>query len=286
MDFKQVLESLSIDYREGGEHHHVTANWVGFDCPFCSPNSGRYRMGYKGYTGYVNCWSCGSHPLLDSLKEISGRPYDELRTLLSDTLPKKKEAVKRGRLVLPPGCGKLLDPHKDYLRERGFSVKKLVKLWDLRGVGVTPPLNWRIVIPVYSNGSMVSWTTRTIGKSEPRYMNAKPNQEIVSAKTLLFGEDYCRHCVIVTEGPFDAMRIGPGAVATMGMSYSKQQVSRISKYPVRVVCFDKEATERSRCLSDELSVFPGTTYRVELDSKDPGSATKAEINHLRKEFLS
>jgi hypothetical protein len=55
------------------------------------------------------------------------------------------------------------------------------------------------------------------------------------------------------------------------------------KYPVRVVCFDNdpEAKRRARRLVEQITPFPGETYYVELDSKDPDSATERELTKLR-----
>ncbi len=281
----EVLEELGIEYREHGDHHHVSQNWIGFDCPFCSPSSGKFRMGYKLSTGFVNCWSCGSHPLASALHESSGRPYQAIRDLLQGITSSSFRERVRGNLVIPAGLGPLLHPHRKYLRDRGLDPEVLEKLWGLQGYGIHGKLPWRIFIPVHLNGEVVSWTTRSIGTKEPRYLNAKPNEEKFSAKTMLFGEDFARHAVIVVEGPLDAMRVGPGAVAVMGVSYSHAQMIRISKYPIRAVCFDKDAQGRARTLVDDLKVLPGNTYRVVLDSKDPGSATDTEITRLRKEFL-
>jgi len=58
-------------------------------------------------------------------------------------------------------------------------------------------------------GRIVSWTTRSISNQGKRYINASEREESVSMKTLLYNEDYARHCVIVTEGPGDVWRIGP-----------------------------------------------------------------------------
>lgn len=182
----------------------------------------------------------------------------------------------------------LLPIHKEYLEKRGFNSAELKRLWRLKSIGLASKLAWRIFIPIHFNNETVSWTTRKIGDNGARYISAKSTEEIVSAKTLLYGEDYIQQSLIVCEGPTDAWRIGPGAVATMGISYTKEQVSRISKYPQRVICFDSEleAQKRARKLCNDLESFPGKTLNVVLDSKDPGSASYEEIQELRAKFLS
>ncbi len=103
-------------------------------------------------------------------------------------------------------------------------------------------------------------------------------------KSLLFAMDLARHAVIVVEGPFDAMRIGPGAVATMGINYSQAQVNLIAAFPVRYVAADNEPNAQRMAvkLCQELEVFAGKTERICVDAKDPGSASDKELRLLRR----
>jgi hypothetical protein len=61
----------------------------------------------------------------------------------------------------------------------------------------------------------------------------------------------------------------------------------MSRYPVRVVCFDneQEAQKRATVLAKTLESLPGKTYNISLDAKDPGCAHESEIKELRKQFL-
>lgn len=65
------------------------------------------------------------------------------------------------------------------------------------------------------------------------------------------------------------------------------QVKKMAAYPSRVVCFDSEprAQDRARELCEALSIHPGRTVRIEIDSPDPGSASKKEVARLRRAFL-
>ncbi len=128
-------------------------------------------------------------------------------------------------------------------------------------------------------------TTRAIGdRVQERYISASFEQEAVNHKTLVYGSNYCQHSVVVVEGPIDAWRVGPGAGALFGTAFTPMQVLRLTKFPYRYICFDNSsvAQARARELAEELSVFPGTTEVIELDALDPGSASKKEIQLLRK----
>jgi hypothetical protein len=261
-----------------------------FDCPHCD-SGGEFHAGYNLDGGYTNCWRCGPLNLYETLTEITGSTWHELKILLAG-LPnrnrKSEHEVSGRKLHYPTGIQDLLPCHRAYLKQRRFNPDSLVRLWQLRALGLSPRLPWRIFIPVLRSGKTVSWTTRSISDSHPRrYINADKKEEIISPKRLLFGEDFVRHSVIVCEGPFDVMRIGPGAVATMGLAYTRTQVSRIARFPIRVLCFDNEpdAQKRANKLCADLQVYPGKTSVVEIDAKDPGSASPREVRQLRKCFL-
>lgn len=286
MNYKELLQDLNVSLAPDG-HHHTRDGWLNFDCPHCgSSGSGKYHMGLNTRAGYVNCWICGPHNLVETLVELTGKTFYQIKGQLKDVgyAPRTPREPHTGKLVLPAGLGSLLRPHRKYLKHRGFNVEQLGRLWNLQGIGLNPNgLQWRIFIPITLEGRTVSWTTRAIVDAGVRYLSAESSQEAYRHKDLLFGEDYCRHSIIVHEGPFDVFRIGPGATATCGVGYSRAQVQRISKYPLRVICFDNEpkAQARAHKLCDELEPFPGETINVVLDSKDAGSATNSEIKYLR-----
>jgi hypothetical protein len=281
-----ILKELDIPYREHGSHHHATSRFIQIDCPFCSPNSGRFRMGLALEGWGAICWTCGHHKLGETLGTISGLPFWKLKQLLGDiqTTPITHQASLRTRCELPNGVEPLLLPHKRYLQSRRFSPKQLEKLWGIQGIGLAPRLAWRIFVPVATKGKIVSWTTRSLVDEGERYINARPEQEVIPLKQCLYGFDFVRHSIAVVEGPTDVWNIGPGAVGTFGVGYSKSQLLKISKIPVRLICFDSEpeAQKRAKRLCDDLSVFPGRTTLIELDAADPGSASKKEVELLRK----
>lgn len=295
MELKQILQHFNIPFKQAGEHHHARAGWLQIDCPFCSKGSQRFRMGLVGV--HANCWSCGQHSLVKTLMEITDESYHQLRTFVDD-LPKGEgestildKGLKHRKLRLPNGVGKLLRLHKVYLRGRALDPHLLVQLWGIQGTGNNPGgISWAIFIPIIYQGSVVSWTCRSIGKTGGRYTSASPDEESLNHKELLFGEDYCRHSCVVCEGPISAMSIGPGAVATFGLTYTKAQLLRISRFPVRAICFDNEpvAQQVARKLCRELEVFPGKTHNIKLSYKDANEVLckkPKEIKQLRKEFL-
>jgi len=119
-------------------------------------------------------------------------------------------------------------------------------------------------------------------------LSAGYEQEAVHHKTILYGADYARHAVIVHEGPTDVWATGPGAVATCGTGFTDAQVLALSRYAVRVACFDSSdaAQRRARELCDMLAPYPGETVRVVLETgDDPAEAHPEELAELRRTFL-
>lgn len=286
----EILKQRNVPYRQHGDHHHVSYGWLGVNCPFCGRGSNHFHMGFHITKRFSSCWRCGYHPAWKTLAELLGIRYIEARELLGSDPGWEQDDRRgqgRGKLVLPHGLGFLLPPHERYIKERGFDSEELVRLWSIQGIGIASRLAWRIFIPVLHHGSVVSWTTRSLVDEGVRYISAKAEEEEISAKTLLFGEDYARHAIIIVEGPFDVFRIGPGAVATLGLVVTPAQVEKMRQYPIRVICFDREAQaqKRARKLCRLLEPYPGSTYNVTLSASDPGSASAKEVTQLRKEFL-
>jgi hypothetical protein len=288
MRLEDFLDKLGIHHKGAGQDPHATEGWIQIQCPWCDTGTGKHHLGISVRTLWSSCWKCGPHSLLEVLSEITGEPERSFSKALGsvDRIGTWTGPKKRGKLVVPQGVGPLRNAHKRYLRlVRGLDPDDIQRLWGVQGISVsTRSLSWRLWIPITLHGETVSWTTRALSDTGMRYLSAPPHEESVSHKSLLFGEDYLRHAVVVCEGPFDVFKIGPGAAAVLGTTYTRAQVLRMARYPLRIVCFDKEpeAQQRARTLCRELGPFDGRTWNVILDSKDPGSATDREIRRLRK----
>jgi len=291
MNFIELLEDeydIQI-VREGS--HHCSHGWVQFDCPFCGRDSNRFHMGYNLRGHYVNCWKCGGHTLINTLIELTNQPARVcVKQIKELNLKQPKRVLQKhtGKLIIPNGTGPLLDPHIKYLKKRGYVPKEIERLWNVQGIGIGGKFQWRLFIPFIYQHRMVSWTTRSVSdECTLRYRSASVKEESISHKELLYGEDFARFAIVICEGPLDVWKVGPGAVATMGTGYSTKQVQRMTEYPIRAVCFDSndKAQKRAKKLCNELSMFDGETHNIKLDSDDPGTATKKELDNIRRNFL-
>lgn len=293
MTVHELLEDLGIPTAPPG-HHHVREGWAGLDCPLCSPGSHRYRLGIHPQRRNAHCWACGTVNLITALTLASGKKPREViqhtRRIAQDALYGQRKGKLGGsprKLVLPPGIDFMRSVHRKYLIRRGFDPDEIARVWGVMGIGLESRLPWHLFLPITLDGRVVSWTTRSLGDEGRRYINAGSGEEEVSAKHLLYGEEYCNQSVVVVEGPTDVWRIGPGAVGLFGLKYTREQVLRLSKYPVRVVYLDPEpvAQRVAGRLCRELEAYPGKTYRVKADT-DPGECGPEEVEKLRRRFLS
>lgn len=284
-----LLEQLRIPLAPAG-HKNVRHGWRAIDCPFCGTGSGRFHLGIHPETGAANCWKCGPKSIWAVINALTGNRRKTTELLNGVRFRRSiKGRATADKTRLPNGLQPLGAPHLTYLQDRGLDGQTAAEVWHAKGIGLASRMPWRIWIPVEIDGIVVSWTTRSISPTNPRrYVSARPDEESTPLKTTLYGEDYCRNAVIVHEGPLDVWRTGPGAVATYGLSYTGDQVARISRYAVRVICFDSspDAQRAAHRLARDLSPFPGETLVVQMESgDDPGSADPAETAELRAAFL-
>jgi DNA primase len=290
---EDALRDRGIEVRSGGTHQNVRSGWIGVDCMDCGPNSGRFHLGINPERGMASCWRCGGKSLQRVVAQLLGVSWAEAGEILGNASDRPRFAQdrseRRGRLVEPPGLEPLSGRLSAYLRGRGFAVPELKRLWGLQGIGIAGRLSWRIYIPIVWGGKVVSWTSRSIAENpRMRYLGAKPEQEAVAAKSILYGGDYVRNSVVICEGATDVWRLGPGAVATLGMSWTAEQFAWLAWIPVRAVCFDNEpeAQKRARRLADDLAVFPGRTEVVEIETGDDvADADAAEVEEIRRLYL-
>lgn len=294
MNLRELLHELGIRFWEHTESSLVSRGWVGVVCSDCG-KPGSPGRGINLRTLHTNCWKCGGARLGDVLAAASGRALREIIPLLPDaerhSTPQNDERASKRQFVPPTGVMPLNAPqaaqHRNYLRKRHFCPKLLAEKYRIGAIGPHGRHKWRLFVPVFRGEVYLSWTTRSIGEIQPRYLSAPPECEREPIHDCLYGEDFCKSRVVIVEGLFDALRIGDGAVATFGLSFTRAQVLRLSCYVERTVCFDNEAgaQRRAQMLADSLGSFDGITNVVSLSGADPDASPDEEIAELRGRFL-
>ncbi len=293
MRFEDFLQQSGIQYRLPGQHKHCHQGWINVDCPKCSHGLGKFKLGYKVSGRYLSCWSCGAVSLQTFLRANGMHDTNKITEIIGSFEKEYTETdsvVARGTLKIPKGIVPLMKIHKDYIKKRNLDWRKIVKIWKVGGIGLAPKLSWRLFIPIIYRGELVSWTTRALDDSASlRYISARPDQEILPHKDLIYGIDMARNAGCVFEGPIDAWSFGPGGLCTFGTVVSPKQVNLLAELPIRGVCFDnqKAAQVVATKLVSSLAILPGETINIQLmESKDLNSSTKQDIKKVRHIILS
>ena len=289
IDFIRIFEDYHIPHRQGQR------GFIEVPCPWCGDNSD-WHGGFHQGRHIFNCWKCSRKPISTTLQALTGVPWTELRSKYQgDNTEPYIEQTERfeapTELILPDSTiTELKKEHWDYLKRRGFDPDKLVKTWGLKATSHIGKYNFRIFIPVFFNGVMISYLARDwTNKAETRYLSCDKRKELIHNKHILYGIDLIRgRTGVIVEGCTDSWRLGPGAVATMGTGYTQQQVLFIwERFDKVFIMFDSEdkAQERALKLGFELSGMGVETERIRLINGDPGSLKQKDADSLMKELI-
>ena len=321
---EDVLDFLGIEYKLAGQSPHVSEGWVGIKCPYCGVGTKNYGMGLRIFGNYLksSCWKCGPHNAIKTLYDAATR-FPDLEVLPyfltnSDSNFAHKSRISdfgKVRLLLA-GLTEILNPTQNLKGKNGFYqppmgveplsgavfkkfiVKQwnldpdyLAETWKIQQIGKygESKYAWSLFIPIFDEtGKEVSWICRHIGDARVRYGAAPKHRAHVSHKQILYGEHLAEHCVIVNEGCADAWAVGPGGCCVFGTGYTQSQLLRISRFPMRVIVMDSNSPEsiaRGKKLSDELSIYPGETYEIQLETGKDASRCSAKELRLLRSFL-
>lgn len=289
LDLIRIFRDTGIPYDST-----INAGWINVRCPFCGDSG--LHLGFRMDGEYCNCWRCGGHGTLPTLKKmlnLSSRSfYDFLADYEAESqlrLRLNKKTPKAKKLVLPGG--ELNTRERRYLEKRGFDPDLLVEKYRIQGGGIVGKWSYRILIPLFLNNQLVSWTARDItGKSDLRYLTLPIEESVVDPKTIFYNCDNSRgKRVAIVEGPTDVWRMGDGFICSFGTSVTQVQINFLARnYREVFLVFDPEpiAQERARHYAESLAVIGGIDVWIidtELDS-DPGDMSEKHVRKLRREL--
>lgn len=274
-----------IPYRMGGAN--VGAGWVGVNCPFCGDNN--FHGGLRGNA--FSCWKCGAHPLSSFIQERLDVDSFTARGIISKFDDEdifvhriQKKQAKADSIEMPGTLDN--EVARNYLLKRKFDPTLLETKYHIRYTGMIGDFKYRIMIPIFKDGVLVSYQGRDYtGKQEIRYKTLAVEASVIDAKHVLYNEDFVPGDVVgVCEGPFDAIRLGDGFVATLGTKVTEQQVRLLTNYARVCIVFDPEAEAQQRAeeLAQRVAVF-GTEVEI-IDTQlehDPGDMTEDEVANIR-----
>lgn len=293
-DMLSFLKDHRIDYRTRGKG--ISQGWVGINCPL--PH-GHYKdvdyfLGIEQTTGRCSCWSCGSLKPVEVVANLLHLSVPEAFTVLKPYSKGKVYAEYDSisgvsEVVLPPVLP-FTPVELQYLKSRNINQNN-IEMYKLQSGGFFGFFAYRIIIPIYQNNRLVSATSRTVVNNAVRYLTLPAQLEVTPHKHTLYAKDLVpEDKAVVVEGPIDAIRGGPGFIATYGTEITQEQIMHLTKYREVYILGDDDYAGRkaAKRLADQLSILSGTTvYSVTHDhaGKDTASLPDEAINELRQELL-
>lgn len=305
VDMPRLLTQCRVEFISSGPQ--CSRGWINLACPFCYDE--RHHLGFNLADQYFHCWKCGPHPLEQTLHELTGLPYDQIDTLMEEFSTRTavlSQIAKRNRIrvdscAFPAGTTELKTIHKRYLIKRGYPLEvqdELIQTYHLKGTGMLAPRGWqyRILIPVFSqDGVMQNYTGRDItGQAEIRYKTCPNDKAKTDLKDMVFGLNLLKpdqKSVLVVEGPLDAMKLGPGALACFGTSFTTKQVGLLKDFSKVSILFDSpdkdpNAGRQADKLAAILSTLGVQVELLTLDEGDPGDLDYDEARDFCREVIS
>lgn len=252
---------------------NISQGWVGLRCPFCPDTSD--HLGFNLQSGAFSCWHCGAHSPLETIEALLHVSRSEAMGVFKKYLTtgisfyKEKKRASASKVELPPQ--KFTPVEQKYLEKRNLTDHH-VSYYDIRGGGLFGKWAYRIVFPIYYNGMIVSATGRIIADVEPKYYTLPPKDEVVHHKDIFFGLDYVPgRAAAIVEGPLDAIRGGPGFIASFGVNLTDEQLVLCTFFDtVYFVRDSDDAGEHSTEQAYRLASLYGDKISIEVISLDNG----------------
>ncbi len=296
-DFERLCLMENIRTAKIGERHY-SHDWISLPCPFCTGDAGNH-LGYSKITKVFNCWRCGKHTIGEVLSALLEMPKGEavkyalehypLNPFAPKYTPKQYQRPLELELI---GSKTPSEIHIKYLKSRRYDIEKLIDRWDVRFTNEHPTHPYMIIFPIWHKGRFVSYVGRDVTKlNKNKYMTCMPSNEVINNKHCVWGMQHAikYDSVIVTEGIFDALRIGEGAIATLGTGFSEQQVQLIGKQFLKsYILYDNEfvAQQHARLLSQKLNLIDNHKSKVinitDNTINDPSDLNDADVQRLRE----
>lgn len=297
-DAKLFCDDYNIDYAKSGKH--ARPGWVNISCPFCSGHAG-FHGGFNIEDSYYNCHRCGSHYLPKVIAVLTGVNQNVVKDIIkkystiSEPLNQQEIRIKTpSEIIFPSDTGKLTDKAKKYLVNRKYDPDKLSSIWYLLSTSHIGFYKNRILAPIYQKRRLVSYQTRDITNKHPqKYLACFQDEEIIQHQHCLYGLDQTitRKCIVV-EGITDVWRLGPGAVATFGIDFTRQQARLIAMNFDKVfIMFDSEPQAQEKAEELGLMISSAFSNFVEVFNMpfiftdiDPGDLSQDDADSLMEEI--
>ena len=308
VNWAKLFKVNHIEYKDT-----VNRGWINICCPFCNnPKDTHFNGGFSINSPRYSCWRCGNHHYYDVVMKLFNLSFDGAKNLISSYQFYSKDDTSKkiasGHNLELPGYATLNEREISYLKNRGFDVSYLKSKFKIRGGDICGDWAYRILIPIYYNHVLVSWTGRSILDRKqidelkiPRYKNLSIKQSVINPKEIFFNLDNSNNDkVILVEGPFDVLKMGDDCICSLGTSVThEQQLFLQKRYKKIFVAFDNEAFAQIKAmklgeqlysvgLDVEVVNICEDFYKIENDKRvqknDPGELTYTEVDKIKKEL--
>ncbi len=290
-DARSWLESKGIPY--GSEGKNIGRSWIGIICPFCGDSGNHFGIGPNNQ---INCWVCGKKGnVIDLIKEVENCGFKHALNILDEyqdyTFRKLKQDIltRHNENILPSEArDKFPQNYLDYLVKRRFDPEIIIPKYKLLACPNFGDYAFRIIIPCYFNKHVVNFTAVDTTGKKTKYKHCPNNKAITPMKNLLYNIDVVYQKAIIVEGTTDVWRLGDGAIATMGIEFTTEQIKLLIQRNLKTIHImfdaDKSAQLQAKKLAQALSNFVPTNI-ITLPKGDPADLSDKEALEIRKEFL-
>ena len=286
------------------------------DCPYCDGVKGKRKMNIN----CQKCIAfCHREQKAYNLMTLLNTKVKKSTIIPSTT---KLTTSSTSNTVPNPGeCSSLLTLDKASEAIQFLTARQLDNSWTIKELSDTFKIRYcykgrkflggrfdttnTLVIPIIQDGVEIGWQSRLLynpdtadpvthgfkqeyNSDTKEWEYSKPPKYCTSPglrrSATLYNIDNARKhsCVVITEGPFDAMAVGENAVAAFGKGLSDLQI-RLIKYNWKkaYVLLDADAEKESKELARKLNLSIPTKF-IPLTgvAKDPGDLTRLQIGAL------
>lgn len=299
INFVKLFDNFKVDYTTKRNR-----NWTNTYCPYCGDSYNHYQLGFSDKEEFCSCWKCGWHPVDEALSYVLKIPKKEVNKILSQYRNgySKNKKINNVKKIELPHFG-FTDMEYNYLVSRHFNPNNLQKKFKVNGGGEVGRWAYRIILPFFYKGTLISWTGRSILSKEtceeleiPRYYNLSVEESVLNPKEYWFNSDNAsKDSVIIVEGPFDALRLEDDCISGWGSTITeKQKLYLVKNYKKVYLLFDNDnidgkdtGEKKSIKLKKELEalgleVQDIGSYLKEFNRKDPGELTYSEVREIKK----
>lgn len=300
-DIKAYLDSKDIPYKTKGEN--VTRGWIEICCilPGCSDH--KEHLGINLKTLIYKCWLCGNKGHALHLIEIIEQCSEGVARHIAKKFPhddddsiwlEQEESTTKKNfagVTLPQEIvNEWPQIHFDYLKSRKFDPEFIIPKYDLKPVHTVGRYRFRVIIPIYYDKKLVSFTSMDVLRdgNRPPYMDCPIDESIIPVKECLYNIDNVPigGKAVIYEGVTGVWRFGDGAVASFTSNLTQEQIVMLVRKRLKEVfiIYDPDAKKKGQNMATQLSGVIPSVQQICFEKGDPKDLSRSEIIQLKKDL--